>query len=115
MKDKPTSLLNYLDYVSSYALAVSEENAAGSRVVTSPTNGAAGVVPAVLKYIVEFHSKDTVENVHRDFLLVSAAIGVIFKKGASISGAEGGCQAEIGSACAMAAAAMTYVLGGNIY
>lgn len=91
VKDKPTSLLNYLDYVSSYALSVSEENAAGSRVVTSPTNGAAGVVPAVLKYVTHFHKNDVVENVHRDFLLVAAAIGIIFKKGASISGAEGGC------------------------
>ena len=91
VKAKPSSLLNYLDYVSSYALAVSEENAAGSRVVTSPTNGAAGVVPAVLKYVFEFHKKETKKNVHRDFLLVSAAIGIIFKKGASISGAEGGC------------------------
>jgi L-serine dehydratase len=72
-------------------LAVSEENAAGSRVVTSPTNGAAGVVPAVLKYVYTFHKNHIVKNVHRDFLLVASAIGILCKKNASISGAEGGC------------------------
>lgn len=113
--DRPNNLLNFLDFVSSYALAVSEENAAGARVVTAPTNGAAGVIPAVLKYLKEFHSQELYPNFHRDFLLVASAIGIIIKKGASISGAEGGCQAEIGSACAMAAAAMVFVLGGNIY
>lgn len=112
---RPNTLLKFLDYVSSYALSVSEENAAGSRVVTAPTNGAAGVVPAVLKYLKEFHSHELQPNFHRDFLLVASAIGIIIKKGASISGAEGGCQAEIGTACAMAAAAMVFVLGGNIY
>lgn len=109
------SLLNYLDYVSSFALSVSEENAAGNRVVTAPTNGAAGVIPAVLKYLKKFHSSQTRPFMHRDFLLIASAIGIIFKKGATISGAEGGCQAEIGTACAMASAGMTYVLGGNIH
>ncbi len=88
---KPKTLLNFLDYVSSYALSVSEENAAGARVVTSPTNGAAGVVPAVLKYLKEFHGDELSPNFHRDFLLVAAGIGILFKKGATISGAEGGC------------------------
>ena len=109
------SLLNYLDYVSSFALSVSEENAAGNRVVTAPTNGAAGVIPAVLKYLKKFHASHTKPFMHRDFLLIAAAIGLIFKKGATISGAEGGCQAEIGTACAMASAGMAYVLGGNIH
>lgn len=112
---RPHSLLNFLDYVSSYALSVSEENAAGSWIVTAPTNGAAGVVPAVLKYLKEFHYNETGNYFHRDFLLVASAIGILIKKGASISGAEGGCQAEIGTACAMASAAMTYIMGGNIY
>jgi len=91
-KTQKPSLLNYLDHVSSYALAVSEENAAGSRVVTSPTNGAAGVVPAVLKYLKNFHPMGTLPDLnHREFLLVAAGIGILFKKGATISGAEGGC------------------------
>lgn len=88
---RPHTLLNFLDYVASYALAVSEENAAGSRIVTSPTNGAAGVVPAVLKYLKTFHYQELSPNFHRDFLLVASAIGIIVKKKASISGAEGGC------------------------
>ena len=72
-------------------MAVSEENAAGSRIVTAPTNGAAGIVPAVLKYLKEFHKYETSKFFHRDFLLVASAIGILIKKGASISGAEGGC------------------------
>ena len=109
------NLLQYLDYVCAYALAVSEENAAGGRIVTAPTNGAAGVIPAVLKYVKSFHETSTTPNLHRDFLLTATAIGSLFKMGASISGAEGGCQAEIGTACAMAAAGLTQILGGNIY
>lgn len=94
-----------------YALAVNEENAAGGRVVTAPTNGAAGVIPAVLSYAAQRYRMD-VESV-RGFLLTAAAIGSIIKANASISGAEAGCQAEVGSACAMAAAGLAATLGGT--
>jgi L-serine dehydratase len=100
------------DWLSVYAMAVNEENAAGGRVVTAPTNGAAGVVPAVLRYYLHFH-EDADENGIRDFLLTSAAIGGIVKTNASISGAEVGCQGEVGSASAMAAAGLAAVLGGS--
>lgn len=104
-----------MDWVNLFALAVNEENAAGGRVVTAPTNGAAGIIPALLHYYVHFchaYKEDGEEGVIR-FLLTAAAIGIIIKENASISGAEVGCQGEIGSACAMAAAGLTEVLGGT--
>lgn len=104
--------LTALDWVTLYALAVNEENAAGSRVVTAPTNGAAGIVPAVLHYYVRFVPGANEDGVVR-FLLTAAAIGVLFKENASISGAEVGCQGEVGSACSMAAAGLAEVLGGS--
>jgi len=104
--------LTVLDWVNLYALAVNEENAAGSRVVTAPTNGAAGVIPAVLKYYQRFCPGATKEG-SRDFLLTAAAIGSIYKKRASISAAEVGCQGEVGVACSMAAGALAAVLGGT--
>jgi L-serine dehydratase len=100
------------DWLSVYAMAVNEENAAGGRVVTAPTNGAAGVIPAVLRYYLHFH-EDADQRGIRDFLLTSAAIGGIIKHNASISGAEVGCQGEVGSASAMAAAGLASVLGGT--
>jgi len=104
--------LTVLDWVNLYALAVNEENAAGGRVVTAPTNGAAGVIPAVLKYYQRFCPGVTEEGT-RNFLLTAAAIGAIYKKRASISAAEMGCQGEVGVACSMAAGALTAVLGGT--
>ncbi len=95
-----------------YAMAVNEENAAGSRVVTAPTNGAAGIIPAVLKYFQEAHKKITYEDMYTYFL-TATAIGILYKKGASISGAEVGCQGEVGVASSMAAAGLTAVLNGN--
>ena len=95
-----------------YAMAVNEENAAGGRVVTAPTNGAAGIIPAVLRYYTDHVPGADDEGVVR-FLLTAGAIGLLFKQNASISGAEVGCQGEVGSACAMAAAALTEVLGGT--
>lgn len=104
--------LTTLDWVNLYALAVNEENAAGGRVVTAPTNGAAGVLPAVLHYFDRFCPGANEQRVF-DFLLTSAAIGILYKENASISGAEVGCQGEVGSASAMAAAALCAVLGGT--
>ncbi|HNE93317.1 MAG TPA: L-serine ammonia-lyase, iron-sulfur-dependent, subunit alpha, partial [Chitinophagaceae bacterium] len=101
-----------LDWVSCFALAVNEENAGFGRVVTAPTNGAAGVIPAVLQYYITFCNGGTDEQIIR-FLLTSAEVGSIFKKGATISAAMGGCQAEIGVSSAMAAAALTECLGGT--
>lgn len=99
--------------VTLYAMAVNEENAAGGRVVTAPTNGAAGIIPAVLRYYAEdCRPSDPVKGV-RDFMLTSAAIGMLCKKNASISGAEVGCQGEVGVACAMAAAGLVAALGGS--
>lgn len=95
-----------------YAMAVNEENAAGGRIVTAPTNGAAGVIPAVLKYCQEAHDKMQREDIFTYFL-TAAAIGILYKKGASISGAEVGCQGEVGVASSMAAAGLTAVLGGT--
>ena len=100
------------DWLSVYAMAVNEENAAGGRVVTAPTNGAAGVVPATIRYYLHFH-EDADQNGIRDYLLTAAAIGGIIKHNASISGAEVGCQGEVGSAAAMAAAGLAAVLGGT--
>jgi L-serine dehydratase len=102
----------HMDYVSVFAIAVNEENAAGGRVVTAPTNGAAGVVPAVLKYFLDFCPDATNENVHI-FFLVAATIGALIKYSSSISGAEVGCQGEVGSAASMAAAGLTAALGGT--
>jgi L-serine dehydratase len=104
--------LKVLDWVTLFALAVNEENAGGGRVVTAPTNGAAGIIPAVLLYYVRFVPGADLDGVIR-FLLTAAAIGVLFKENASISGAEVGCQGEVGSACSMAAAGLTEVLGGT--
>jgi L-serine dehydratase len=100
------------DWLSLYAMAVNEENAAGGRVVTAPTNGAAGVIPAVAKYVLKFDSGATPETI-REYLLTAAAIGGIIKHNASISGAEVGCQGEVGSASAMAAAGLCAVMGGT--
>ncbi|KAK4520530.1 ornithine carbamoyltransferase [Mucor velutinosus] len=102
-----------LDYLSVYAIAVNEENACGGRVVTAPTNGAAGTIPSVLKYYLEFISENP-ENDVMEFLLTTAAVGMLFKRGASISAAEVGCQGEVGVACSMAAAGFTAVMGGSI-
>ncbi len=104
--------LQVLDWVNLYALAVNEENAAGGRVVTAPTNGAAGIIPAVLHYYTRFvaHSNDAGVI---DFLLTAAAIGILYKENASISGAEVGCQGEVGVACSMAAGALCAVMGGT--
>ncbi len=104
--------LALLDWITVYAMAVNEENAAGGRVVTAPTNGAAGVVPAVAHYYRNFVSASDTEGIVR-FFLVSAAIGVLYKENASISGAEVGCQGEVGVACSMAAGGLTAALGGN--
>jgi len=101
-----------LDWVNLYALAVSEENAAGGRVVTAPTNGAAGIIPAVLHYYCKFCADANDEGVIK-FLLTAAAIGFLYKENASISGAEVGCQGEVGVACSMAAGALAEVLGGT--
>jgi L-serine dehydratase len=104
--------LQVLDWVNLYALAVNEENAAGGRVVTAPTNGAAGIVPAVLHYYTRFTPVPTDAGVI-DFLLTAAAIGMLYKENASISGAEVGCQGEVGVACSMAAGALCAVMGGT--
>jgi L-serine dehydratase len=101
-----------LDWVNLWALAVNEENAAGGRVVTAPTNGAAGIIPAVLHYYVQFVPGADEDGVVA-FLLTAGAIGSLFKRNASISGAEVGCQGEVGSACAMAAAGLAQVMGGS--
>ena len=101
-----------LEWVTLYALAVNEENAGGGRVVTAPTNGAAGIVPAVLHYYARFVPGADEDGVAR-FLLAAGAVGVLFKENASISGAEVGCQGEVGSACSMAAAGLAEVLGGT--
>jgi L-serine dehydratase len=104
--------LTALDWVNLYALAVNEENAAGGRVVTAPTNGAAGIIPAVLHYYARFIPAANDDGIVR-FLLTAGAIGVLYKENASISGAEVGCQGEVGSACSMAAGGLTEVLGGS--
>ena len=104
--------LQAMDWVTLFALAVNEENAAGGRIVTAPTNGAAGIVPAVLHYYDRFVPGASDEGVVQ-FLLTAGAMGVIIKENASISGAEVGCQGEVGSACSMAAAGLTEVLGGT--
>jgi L-serine dehydratase len=110
-RDK-ASPLDAMEWVNAYAIAVNEENAAGGRVVTSPTNGAAGIIPAVLKYYVRFVPGAGAEGV-RTFLLTAGAIGILYKVNASISGAEMGCQGEVGVACSMAAGGLAAVLGGT--
>ncbi|HEY9080025.1 L-serine ammonia-lyase [Magnetovibrio sp.] len=107
--------LTIMDWVNLYALAVNEENASGGRVVTAPTNGAAGIIPAVIRYYERFcpHRAPTARDGIRSFLLTAAAIGVLYKTRASISGAEVGCQGEVGVACSMAAGGLTAALGGT--
>jgi len=104
--------MQFMDWVDLFALAVNEENAAGGRIVTAPTNGAAGIVPAVMSYADKFIETLDEDSVVR-FLLTSAAIGILYKKNASISGAEVGCQGEVGVACSMAAAGLAEYMGGS--
>jgi L-serine dehydratase len=104
--------LTVLDWVNLYALAVNEENAAGGRVVTAPTNGAAGIIPSVLRYYDRFIPGASEQGIF-DFLLTAAAIGILYKENASISGAEVGCQGEVGVACSMAAGGLVAALGGT--
>ena len=106
--------LTQLDWVNLYALAVNEENAAGGRVVTAPTNGAAGIIPAVLHYYHDFCPGADEQGI-LDFLLTAGAIGILYKENASISGAEVGCQGEVGVACSMAAGGLTAALGGSVW
>lgn len=108
-----TDMLTILDWVNLYALAVNEENAAGGQVLTAPTNGAAGIIPAVLHYYVKFCPSSNDDGVI-NFLLTASAIGSLYKKNASISGAEVGCQGEVGVACSMAAGALCEALGGSV-
>ncbi len=116
LKNKRTiDPLAFVDWINLYALAVNEENASGKRVVTAPTNGAAGIIPAVLHYIVNFLvTREDKEKVIIDFLLTAGAIGLLYQRNASISGADVGCQGEVGVACSMAAAAMAEFLGATI-
>jgi len=107
-----TDPLAVMDWVNLFALAVNEENASGGRIVTAPTNGAAGIIPAVLHYYVRFVPGADEDGIVR-FLLTAAAVGILFKMNASISGAEVGCQGEVGSACSMAAGGLAEVLGGT--
>ncbi len=106
------SPMHALEWVNAYAIAVNEENASGGRVVTSPTNGAAGIIPAVLMYYENFVTNASLEG-SRNFLLTAGAIGVLYKTNASISGAEMGCQGEVGVACSMAAGGLAAALGGS--
>ncbi len=112
MVEKSTDPLNAMDWVNLFGLAVNEENAAGSRVVTAPTNGAAGIIPAVLCYYDKFVNPVSDDDCIR-YLLTAAAIGILYKTNASISGAEVGCQGEVGVACSMAAGALTEIMGGT--
>ncbi|MGB6354919.1 MAG: L-serine ammonia-lyase [Steroidobacteraceae bacterium] len=112
MSDSPMSPMHALDWVNVFALAVNEENAAGGQVVTAPTNGAAGIVPAVLHYYRRFEPGADDDGVIR-FLLTAAAVGMLYKQNASISGAEMGCQGEVGVACSMAAAGLVSALNGS--
>jgi L-serine dehydratase len=107
------STFSAMDWVNVFALSVNEENAAGGRMVTAPTNGAAGIIPAVLHYYMKFQPGASERDVV-DFLLAAGAVGILCKKNASISGAEVGCQGEVGSACAMAAAGLAEVMGGSV-
>ena len=109
---KRRTALPAMDYLTVYAMAVNETNAAGGRIVTAPTNGAAGTIPAVLKYIIEFISDDA-DGDMMTFLLTASAIGMLYKRGATISAAEGGCMAEVGVACSMAAGAFAACMGAS--
>ncbi|KAK0388822.1 hypothetical protein NLU13_5065 [Sarocladium strictum] len=109
---KRRTALPAMDYLTVYAMAVNETNAAGGRIVTAPTNGAAGTIPAVLKYVLEFISDDPDRDM-MTFLLTAAAIGMLYKRGATISAAEGGCMAEVGVACSMAAGAFAACMGAS--
>ncbi|KAF7798006.1 hypothetical protein EIP86_009216 [Pleurotus ostreatoroseus] len=106
------TMIPAMDFLSCYAIAVNEVNASGGRIVTSPTNGAAGIIPAVLKYIIEFVSDDPEKSIET-FLLTAAAVGMLFKRGSTISAAEGGCQAEVGVACSMASAGFAACMGAD--
>ncbi|KAK7445476.1 hypothetical protein VKT23_014894 [Stygiomarasmius scandens] len=106
------TMIPAVDFLSCYAIAVNEVNASGGRIVTSPTNGASGVLPAVLKYVVEFVSDDPEKSI-MTFLLTASAIGMLFKRGSTISAAEGGCQAEVGVACSMASAGFAACMGAS--
>ncbi|MBD2099299.1 L-serine ammonia-lyase [Leptolyngbya sp. FACHB-261] len=112
VESSPTDSLSILDWVNLYAIAVNEENAAGGRVVTAPTNGAAGIIPAVLHYFARFCPHSNPEQIIK-FFLTAGAIGTLYKENASISGADVGCQGEVGVACSMAAGALAEVLGGT--
>lgn len=112
-KQHPDEHLDLLDWVNVFAMAVNEENAAGGQVVTAPTNGAAGIIPAVLHYYLRFVDDASDEGIVR-FLLTAGAIGILYKKNAGISGAEMGCQGEVGVACSMAAAGLTEAIGGSL-
>lgn len=111
--EKSSDPMLAMDWVNLFALAVNEENAAGGKVVTAPTNGAAGIIPAVLSYYDKFVREVDHETAYR-YLLTAAAIGILYKKNASISGAEVGCQGEVGVACSMAAGALTEIMGGSV-
>ena len=115
-KGRPASheMTDSMEWLNLYAIAVNEENAAGGRIVTAPTNGAAGIIPAVLHYYLTFYPSSQ-KNEAIPFLLTAGAIAILYKSGASISGAEAGCQGEVGVACSMAAGALTAVLGGSLY
>jgi L-serine dehydratase len=110
MPNDPASIF---DWVSLFAIAVNEENAAGHRVVTAPTNGSAGVIPAVMHYLKKFHRQEFTQQKALDFLMTATAIGSLYQKGASISAAEMGCQGEIGVSCSMASAALCEFMGGS--
>ena len=112
-QQEPGDPLAVIEWVNVFALAVNEENAAGGRVVTAPTNGAAGIVPAVLEYYLRFVKGASTRGTH-DFLLTAAAIGMLYKRNASISGAEMGCQGEVGVACSMAAGGLAAALGASL-
>jgi len=111
MERQITDPLAAMDWVNLWALSVNEENASGGRVVTAPTNGAAGIIPAVMRYHDRFHTGTA--QTRRTFLLTAAAVGALYKQNASISGAEVGCQGEVGVACSMAAAGLAAALGGS--
>jgi L-serine dehydratase len=115
-RGKPTSKdhTDSMEWLNLFAIAVNEENAAGGRVVTAPTNGAAGIIPATLHYYLTFYPKAKSEDII-EFLLTAGAMAILYKKGASISGAEVGCQGEVGVASSMAAAALTALMGGSLY
>jgi L-serine dehydratase len=110
--DTPRGRADAMEWVNAWALAVNEENAAGGQVVTAPTNGAAGIVPAVLHYYAKLCEGSDRAGIHH-FLLAAGAIGLLYKRNASISGAEMGCQGEVGVACSMAAAGLASALGGS--